>query len=80
MHTTSASLLERLRVAHAENDWRRFVNLYTPLLFFWARRAGLEQHDAGDLVQDVFGVLLCKLPEFRYYRSRSFRRSRGRLD
>ena len=73
MHTTSVSLLERLRTASDQDDWRRFVNLYTPLLFFWARRAGLDQEDAEDLVQDVFVVLLRRLPEFRYDPGRSFR-------
>jgi RNA polymerase sigma-70 factor (ECF subfamily) len=73
MHTTSPSLLERLRTARDEEDWRRFVKLYTPLLFFWARRSGLSQEDAEDLVQDVFGVLLRELPRFRYDPSGGFR-------
>jgi len=49
------------------------VDLYTPLLFYWARRMGLQSHDAAALVQDVFAVLLKKLPEFRYQRDKSFR-------
>ena len=53
--------------------WRRFVQLYTPLLYAWACRAGLHDPDAADLVQDVFTVLLSRLPEFRYDRSKSFR-------
>ena len=73
MHTTSPSLLERLRIERDQGDWRRFVDLYTPLLFFWARRTGLGQEDAEDLVQDVFEVLLRKLTEFRYDPNRSFR-------
>lgn len=72
MTTTSMSLLERLRTpAHA--DWQRFADLYTPLLFFWARQQGMSQHDAEDLVQDVFAVLVDKMPEFQYDPSRSFR-------
>jgi RNA polymerase sigma-70 factor, ECF subfamily len=73
MHTTSVSLLERLRQPQAQAAWERFVDLYTPLLFYWARRAGLREPDAADLVQDVFAVLVQKLPEFHYDRSRSFR-------
>src|SRR5262249_5074929 len=34
---------------------------------------GLQEPDAADLVQDVFAVLVQKLPEFHYDRSRSFR-------
>jgi RNA polymerase sigma-70 factor (ECF subfamily) len=47
--------------------------LYTPLLYYWARRVGLQDTDAADRVQDVFTVLLRKLPEFTYDRGKSFR-------
>jgi len=73
MYTTSISLLQQLRQAPGAEAWERFVRLYTPLLFAWARRRGLEQHDAEDLVQDVLIVLVRKLPEFQYQPGRSFR-------
>jgi RNA polymerase sigma-70 factor (ECF subfamily) len=73
MHTTPVSLLQRLRQPGEQEAWNRFVQLYTPLLFSWARRAGLQDSDAADLVQDVFAVLLKKLPEFVYDRQGSFR-------
>jgi RNA polymerase sigma-70 factor (ECF subfamily) len=73
VNTTSASLLERLRRPGAADAWERFVRLYTPLLYHWARQTGLQQADASDLVQDVFLVLLEKLPEFSYDRTRNFR-------
>lgn len=72
-NTTSISLLERLRGPNAEAAWRRFVFLYTPLLYGWARRLGLREQDAGDLVQDVLTVLVRRLPEFRYEPAKSFR-------
>ena len=74
MHTTSASLLERLRSTKEDRDWSRFVDLYTPLLMYWARRTGLQTQDAADLVQDVFVTLVNKLPEFTYDKSKGFRR------
>jgi RNA polymerase sigma-70 factor (ECF subfamily) len=74
MHTTSLTLLERLRQPDDQEAWARFVELYTPLLYRWARRTGLREPDAADLVQDVFGLLLRKLPAFRYDRRGSFRR------
>ncbi len=49
---TPASLLERLRQPSQEQAWARLVELYTPLLFRWARRAGLQTQDAADLVQE----------------------------
>lgn len=73
MHTTSASLLERLRQPAEQETWTRFVKLYTPLLFYWARRTGLQEADAADLVQDVFTLLVKKLPEFHYAPGKSFR-------
>jgi RNA polymerase sigma-70 factor (ECF subfamily) len=68
MHTTPASLLERLRLPEERAAWSRLVQLYTPLLFYWARRAGLQDADAADVVQDVFAVLVQKLPTFAYDR------------
>src|SRR5262245_46915488 len=77
MDKTPASLLERLRQpGQAESvnaSWQRFVDLYTPLLYYWARRMGLHESDAADLVQDVFALLVQKLPEFSYDRHKSFR-------
>jgi RNA polymerase sigma-70 factor (ECF subfamily) len=73
MHTTSATLLERVRDPANQEAWKRFVQLYTPLLYSWAAQAGLRGQDAADLVQDVFVILLRKLGEFRYERDGSFR-------
>jgi RNA polymerase sigma-70 factor (ECF subfamily) len=70
---TSPSLLERLRRPDEPEAWPRFVQLYTPLLFAWARRAGLQEPDAADLVQDVLLLLVRKLPEFTYDGHASFR-------
>jgi RNA polymerase sigma-70 factor (ECF subfamily) len=77
MHTTSASLLERLREPGDQDAngaaWARFVDLYTPLLFCWARRLKLNHADAADVVQEVFAALVQAMPQFRYDRDRGFR-------
>jgi RNA polymerase sigma-70 factor (ECF subfamily) len=73
MAITSVSLLERLRQRPEGEDWDRLVRLYTPLLLHWARRLGLQEPDAADLVQDVLIVLVKKLPEFQYQPGKSFR-------
>jgi RNA polymerase sigma-70 factor (ECF subfamily) len=73
MESTSVSLLMRLRTPGEQVSWQRFVDLYTPLLYFWACRMGLSGHDAADLVQDVFVTLVRKLPEFQYDPGKSFR-------
>jgi RNA polymerase sigma-70 factor (ECF subfamily) len=73
MHTTSDTLLERLRQPSAQAAWEQFVHLYTPLLYAWTGRLGLQDADAADLIQDVFATLVRKLPEFVYDGGRSFR-------
>jgi RNA polymerase sigma-70 factor (ECF subfamily) len=73
MTKTPASLLERLRVSFDADAWTRFVELYTPLIYSWGRRVGLQDHDAADLVQDVFATLLQVLPTFAYDHHKSFR-------
>src|SRR5262245_30716918 len=73
MQTTPVSLLERLRGEANPQAWERFVDLYTPLLYKWARRVGLDAADAADLVQDVLTKLVETLPTFAYDRNRSFR-------
>src|SRR5690242_15425848 len=73
MHSTSGSLLERLRQPNEQEAWNRFADLYTPLLYYWLRRLGLAENDAADLVQEVFVVLLAKLPTFEYQKDGTFR-------
>jgi RNA polymerase sigma-70 factor (ECF subfamily) len=73
MDSTSSSLLERLRQPNQAQAWARFVELYTPLLLRWARRAGLPPQDAADFTQEVFALLLQKLPQFTYDPARKFR-------
>jgi RNA polymerase sigma-70 factor (ECF subfamily) len=70
---TPVSLLERVCKHWDQDAWVRFVRLYSPLIFKWGRRCGLQTADAADLAQDVFTTLFKKLPEFNYDRHRSFR-------
>ena len=64
-----------MRLKSPENGraWSRFADLYTPLIFFWARKNGLGGHDAADLVQEVMTLVFQKIPEFQYDSRRSFR-------
>jgi RNA polymerase sigma-70 factor (ECF subfamily) len=73
MHTTPPSLLQRLRQSPEQETWERFVQLYTPLLYSWSRRVGLHANEAADLIQDVFAILIEKLPSFEYDQNRCFR-------
>ncbi|WP_439623912.1 RNA polymerase sigma factor [Gemmata sp.] len=73
MHTTSLTLLDRLRGPRDGDAWDRFVRLYSAGLYSWVRGHGFRHDDAADLVQDVFTTLVQKLPEFEYERGGSFR-------
>jgi RNA polymerase sigma-70 factor (ECF subfamily) len=61
---TSLSLLERARGRDA-GAWQTLVQLYSPLVFSWARRAGLGDADAADLVQEVWQSVAAALERFR---------------
>lgn len=52
--STQASLLIRLRDHGDERAWAEFTEVYGPAVLQLARRRGLQDADAQDLVQDVF--------------------------
>jgi RNA polymerase sigma-70 factor (ECF subfamily) len=65
------NLLDRLRRDASRPDWERFVNLYSPLLEYWAQR--LSPPDGiADLVQDVLLLVMQKLPLFNGEGDRCF--------
>ncbi len=45
-------------VKHVQNGdrqaWQRFYAIYTPLVYSWVRRAGLQSADSQDVTQNVF--------------------------
>ena len=63
---TRASLLDRLREGPDPQDWARFDALYRDLLVRFCRSRGLQQADAEDAVQTVFGRLVGVLQRFQY--------------
>ncbi len=72
--TTSASLLERLRLPDpAAADWDRLHGLYTPLIRRWVARVPGVGPDADDVCQEVLAVLVAALPGFERQRDGSFR-------
>jgi RNA polymerase sigma-70 factor (ECF subfamily) len=50
---TRASLLVRLRDRADHGAWQEFVDVYGPLIYGFARKRGLQDADAADLMQDV---------------------------
>ncbi len=61
---TSLSLLDRVR-SRDQDACTSLVELYAPLVYFWARRAGLSQEDSADVVQEVFRSVFDHIGQFR---------------
>lgn len=74
MHSTPVSLLERLKCAGPNAvEWRRFQEIYAPLIGRWLGRVPGLYEDAADLAQDVLVVVFRELPNFERQREGSFR-------
>jgi RNA polymerase sigma-70 factor (ECF subfamily) len=55
--STRPSLLVRLRDGRDGDAWRQFVEVYGPLLYGFARKQGLQDADAADLMQESLRVV-----------------------
>jgi len=70
---TSLTLLERVR-SRDQDAWQRLVHLYTPLVGYWCRHAGVHPQDADDVCQEVFQAVAAGLGGFRRaYAGETFR-------
>ena len=63
---TRASLLGRLKDAGDDASWEEFHRTYRGLLVGVARRAGLNEHEAEEAVQETLIAVAKKMPEFCY--------------
>ena len=63
---TRRSLLSRLRDYEDKESWQTFFDRYWRLLYNVARRAGLDDVDAQDVVQDTVMAVAKEIPQFRY--------------
>ncbi len=50
---TNDSLLARIVDSENRDAWYQFVSIYRPLIYRIARRQGLQDADAQNLIQDV---------------------------
>ncbi len=66
MTLTSATLLGRLRDGGDRLAWERLVALYTPLIRAWLGRQLPQESDVDDVAQQVFTVLVEKVPGFAH--------------
>jgi RNA polymerase sigma-70 factor (ECF subfamily) len=62
--SSSFTLLVRVR-AKDPDAWQRLVRLYAPLVYEWARRAGLQSSDAADVGQEVFRTVVDSIENYQ---------------
>jgi RNA polymerase sigma factor (sigma-70 family) len=67
---TRQSLLSRLRDWQDQDGWREFFDTYWRLIYNVARKSGLADAEAQDVVQNTFIYLSRRMPKFRYDRGR----------
>ena len=59
----STSLLHRIQEMQPQ-AWARLVEVFSPIIYRWARSSGLSGSDSADLVQDVFIALANNVHRF----------------
>jgi len=63
---TRSSLLLRVRDAKDHDAWQAFVQIYTPLVYGFCRKRGLQDADAADVAQEVMRAVARRIAEFEY--------------
>lgn len=63
---TRMSLLSRLKDSRNDESWKVFFDTYWKLIYNAARRAGLADADAQDVVQETVISVLKSVPRFKY--------------
>jgi len=70
----SSSLL--LKAQAMEPDaWARLVQVFSPIVYRWARQSGLNNADSADVVQDVFVALAKNISNFERQKDKASFRS-----
>ena len=65
---TRASLLLQIREPTNHEAWQEFVRLYGPVVYGFARKRGLQDADAADLMQDVMRSVSTAIGRLEYDR------------
>jgi RNA polymerase sigma factor (sigma-70 family) len=63
---TRPSLLVRLRDGRDHEAWAQFVAVYGPLIYGFARKQGLQDADAADLMQEALGAVAGAIKQLDY--------------
>ena len=68
LNATRSTLLVRLKDLEDQEAWHDFFEAYWKLIFNFARKAGLNEADAEDVVQETVRAVARRMPEFEYNR------------
>lgn len=66
MNSTRASLLLRVRDPSDSVSWREFHDLYSPLIYRYARQRGLSHADADEIRSSCFETIVKSIEDFDY--------------
>src|ERR1044071_1926253 len=66
---TRQSLLSRLRDWENQDSWREFFDTYWQLIYQVARKAGFNDAEAQDVVQETLLSVAQQMPGFKYDRT-----------
>ena len=66
MNTTRASLIQRVKNGNDDSAWRRFYELYSSLVYSYARNKGLNDTDASEVESECMAALAQRIKEFQY--------------
>ena len=67
---TRVSLLARLRDGDDTDAWGEFLRLYAPVVYGFARKRGLQDADAADLMQEVLRSVAAHAGKLEYDRAK----------
>ena len=68
--TTPPSLLVRIRNHHDDGAWDTFCDVYSPLLYDYCRKRGVQSSDAADVVQETLLRVAKGILKFEYDRTK----------
>src|SRR3989442_13178863 len=63
---TRASLIHRLKNWQDQSSWQEFFDIYWKLIYGVARKAGLSDAEAQDVVQETMASVAKHMPAFKY--------------
>ena len=63
---TRATLLHRLKNWNDQASWQEFFDIYWQIIYGFARKAGLTEAEAQDVVQETLVAVAKHMPAFKY--------------